>query len=69
MKTPRSLDELANNQQRSVVSVGNFDGVHLGHQMVLRSMVERAHELGAQSVVVTFDCIPPTCCTVRGARH
>ncbi|HEV2577152.1 MAG TPA: bifunctional riboflavin kinase/FAD synthetase [Acidobacteriaceae bacterium] len=58
MQTFRGLSELSGNQQRSVVSIGNFDGVHLGHQMVLRSMVERARELGAQSVVVTFDPHP-----------
>jgi riboflavin kinase / FMN adenylyltransferase len=58
MKIFRSLDELTGNQQRSVVSVGNFDGVHLGHQMVLQSMVERASELGAHTVVVTFDPHP-----------
>jgi riboflavin kinase / FMN adenylyltransferase len=58
MKIFRSLDELASNQRRSVVSVGNFDGVHLGHQLVLRSIVESARELGAQAVVVTFDPHP-----------
>lgn len=58
MQIFRSLDELANNAQRSVVSVGNFDGVHLGHQMVLRSMLDRAGELNAQSAVVTFDPHP-----------
>jgi riboflavin kinase/FMN adenylyltransferase len=58
MKIFCSLDELTGNQQRSVVSVGNFDGVHLGHQMVLGSMVERARELGAHAVVVTFDPHP-----------
>lgn len=58
MKILHSLDELAGNQQRSVVSVGNFDGVHLGHQMVLKSIVERARELGAQAVVITFDPHP-----------
>lgn len=58
MQIFRGLDELAGNQQRSVVSIGNFDGVHLGHQMVLRSMVERARELRAQSAVVTFDPHP-----------
>src|SRR5581483_10774447 len=58
MQILRGLDELGGNQQRSVVSVGNFDGVHLGHQMVLRSMVERARELGAQAVVITFDPHP-----------
>lgn len=58
MKILHSLDELAGNQQRSVVSVGNFDGVHLGHQMVLKSIVERAREVGAQAVVITFDPHP-----------
>lgn len=58
MKILRGLDQLAGSQQRSVVSIGNFDGVHLGHQMVLRSIVERARELGAQAVVVTFDPHP-----------
>ena len=59
MQIFRSLDELVNNTQRSVVSVGNFDGVHLGHQLVLKSMVDRARELSAQSAVVTFDPLGP----------
>ena len=58
MQILRSLDELVRNQQRSVVSVGNFDGVHLGHQMVLKSILESARELAAQAVVVTFDPHP-----------
>jgi riboflavin kinase/FMN adenylyltransferase len=58
MQILRSLHELANNAQRSVVSVGNFDGVHLGHQMVLRSMVDRAQEINAQAAVITFDPHP-----------
>jgi riboflavin kinase/FMN adenylyltransferase len=58
MQILRSLDELRDHQQRSVVSIGNFDGVHLGHQLVLQSLVDRAHELGAQSSVVTFDPHP-----------
>ena len=58
MQILRGVNELSRTQQRSVVSVGNFDGVHLGHQMVLRSMIERAREIGAQTVVVTFDPHP-----------
>jgi riboflavin kinase/FMN adenylyltransferase len=58
MQIFRSLDELRDNQQRSVVSIGNFDGVHLGHQLVLQSLVDRAHDLDAQSAVVTFDPHP-----------
>ena len=41
-----------------VVTIGNFDGVHLGHQEMLRRVVGRARELGAPSVVLTFDPHP-----------
>lgn len=40
--------------ERSVVTVGNFDGVHLGHQALLRRVVQRARERDAVSVVYTF---------------
>ncbi|WP_129666233.1 bifunctional riboflavin kinase/FAD synthetase [Phytoactinopolyspora endophytica] len=42
----------------SVVTIGNFDGVHLGHQSVLTRMVADAREAGARSVAVTFDPHP-----------
>ena len=38
----------------AVVTIGTFDGVHRGHQAILKNMVNRAHELGGESVVVTF---------------
>ncbi len=41
-----------------VVTVGNFDGVHLGHQAMLRDVADRARAAGAPSVVVTFDPHP-----------
>jgi riboflavin kinase/FMN adenylyltransferase len=41
-----------------VVTVGNFDGVHRGHQAMLRTVAARARELGAPSVVVSFDPHP-----------
>jgi riboflavin kinase/FMN adenylyltransferase len=41
-----------------VVTVGNFDGVHLGHQAMLRDVAKRAGELGAPAVVVTFEPHP-----------
>src|SRR5688500_13769556 len=44
--------------ERAVVTVGTFDGVHLGHQMVLNQLVDRARELALPSVVVTFDQHP-----------
>jgi phosphoribosyl 1,2-cyclic phosphate phosphodiesterase len=41
----------------SVVAIGNFDGIHLGHQEVLRYAIARAKETGAVSTAVTFE--PP----------
>lgn len=42
----------------SVVTVGTFDGVHRGHQDVVRQLVEHASRRGLPSVVVTFDPHP-----------
>ncbi len=55
----RSLEEVPATLGRTVVTVGNFDGVHLGHQHVLRRAREVATELGGLPVVaVTFDPHP-----------
>jgi len=43
---------------RSVVTVGFFDGVHLGHQAVFRRVVEEASARGVRSVAITFDRHP-----------
>jgi riboflavin kinase/FMN adenylyltransferase len=43
---------------RTVVTVGNFDGVHLGHQAILGRVTSRARELGSQPVALTFDPHP-----------
>ena len=42
----------------ATVTVGSFDGVHLGHQAVLREIDRRAREAGRASVLVTFDPHP-----------
>ncbi|HFE67361.1 MAG TPA: bifunctional riboflavin kinase/FAD synthetase [Chloroflexi bacterium] len=41
-------------EQPTYVAVGSFDGVHLGHQAVLNSMVAAAQKAGAQTAVLTF---------------
>lgn len=43
---------------RTAVTVGSFDGVHRGHQDVLRQLVDRARHLGVHSLLVTFDPHP-----------
>jgi riboflavin kinase/FMN adenylyltransferase len=42
----------------SVISIGNFDGVHLGHQEILRASAAEARALGIRSVAITFDPHP-----------
>ncbi len=44
--------------RRCVVTIGAYDGVHLGHRAVIAQVRARAAELGAASVVVTFDRHP-----------
>ena len=42
----------------TAVTIGNFDGVHLGHQHVLAQLTEQAERRGAATVAVTFDPHP-----------
>ena len=51
----RSLNSLQVETQGSVVSVGSFDGVHRGHQTVLRAVVNRAEQFGLTAVAMTFE--------------
>ena len=62
----------------AVVTVGTFDGVHRGHQMVLNALIEKAKQLKLHSVVVTFDQHPlrivrpeqaPLVLTTRGEKE
>jgi riboflavin kinase/FMN adenylyltransferase len=58
MRIARSPAELADLTTSSVVTIGNFDGVHCGHRMVIASVLDRARQLNARSVAVTFDPHP-----------
>ncbi len=40
--------------ERSCLTIGNFDGVHLGHQALIKTLINKAHLVGAAVVVVTF---------------
>lgn len=44
--------------RKSVVALGMFDGVHIGHQKLIRTAVELAKQMDAQSIVCTFDRHP-----------
>jgi riboflavin kinase/FMN adenylyltransferase len=63
----RGLEEVPGDWGRSVVTIGSFDGVHRGHQLIIGRAVEQARALGAMSVVVTFDPHPSE--VVRPGSH
>ena len=52
------LDEIPQSLGPVVATIGNFDGVHCGHRLVIARVRARAAELGLRSVVVTFDPHP-----------
>ncbi len=58
MQVFHSIDEIPVGYGPSVVTIGNFDGVHRGHRAVIADVIERARALHAHSVAVTFDPHP-----------
>jgi riboflavin kinase / FMN adenylyltransferase len=54
MRVIRDLQELSAPLKGAVVTIGNFDGVHLGHREIFRRVVSKAREIGGTSVVCTF---------------
>lgn len=42
----------------AVVTIGTFDGVHLGHRSILQEVVRHAHQINGESVLITFDPHP-----------
>ena len=60
MKVIRAANELGNSSRKVCVAIGVFDGVHLGHQQIIRQTVADARGHDAISLVVTFDKHPST---------
>ncbi len=58
MELIRGLCNVRPRHRGCVATIGNFDGVHLGHQAVLGQLAEKAAELNLPSVVITFEPYP-----------
>lgn len=58
MELIRGIHNIKPHHQGCVLTIGNFDGVHLGHQEVLRQVSEQAKQLSLPSIVMTFDPQP-----------
>ncbi len=54
------------NLKNTIISIGNFDGVHLGHQMLLESLHKKAITNNKKSVVISF--FPPAKLLLRGGK-
>jgi riboflavin kinase/FMN adenylyltransferase len=60
MKVIHNANELGNGGRKVCLAIGFFDGVHLGHQQIIRQTVADARQRGALALVVTFDRHPNT---------
>lgn len=58
MKVIHAAHELGNGSRKVCLAIGVFDGVHLGHQQIIRQTIADAHQHDAFSLVVTFDRHP-----------
>ncbi|MGW0752835.1 bifunctional riboflavin kinase/FAD synthetase [Streptomyces sp. NPDC002587] len=67
MQRWRGLEDIPQDWGRSVVTIGSYDGVHRGHQLIIGRAVARARALGIPSVVVTFSPHPSE--VVRPGSH
>jgi riboflavin kinase/FMN adenylyltransferase len=58
MEIIRGLEALSKSYPNTVLTIGNFDGVHLGHQKILSMVLKRAEEIKGTSMAVTFEPHP-----------
>ena len=58
MKVISELEDIATPFERAVVTIGNFDGVHLGHQALFQEVVRKSREIDGTSVAITFEPHP-----------
>jgi len=58
MKIITSFDNVGEEFKGAVATIGNFDGVHLGHQQIFRKIVQEARQFQSKAVVITFDPHP-----------
>jgi riboflavin kinase/FMN adenylyltransferase len=58
MQHIRSLNDICRPFERAVITIGNFDGVHIGHQALFYEVIERAHAMDGTSIAITFEPHP-----------
>ena len=58
MELIEDIETITKPYKNAVLTIGNFDGVHIGHQALFHQVIEKADALGGTSVAITFDPHP-----------
>lgn len=58
MQIIENLEQIETPFPKAVVTIGNFDGVHIGHQALFHQVIEKAEAVGGTSVAITFEPHP-----------
>ena len=58
MEIIRDLDALDKPLKKAVITIGNFDGVHIGHQALFQKVIEKAQSIHGTAVAMTFEPHP-----------
>jgi len=58
MEIIRGLEDLKESYPNTVITIGNFDGLHLGHQKIIQTVLKESEDINGTSMVVTFDPHP-----------
>jgi riboflavin kinase / FMN adenylyltransferase len=58
MEFIKNLNHIDQPFHNAVITIGNFDGVHIGHQALFHEVIEKAQEIGGTAIAMTFDPHP-----------
>ena len=58
MKIIKNIDKIHEPFKNAVITIGNFDGVHIGHQALFHEVIETAENMGGVSIAMTFEPHP-----------
>jgi riboflavin kinase / FMN adenylyltransferase len=57
MKIVELLEEINEPFKNAVIAIGNFDGVHIGHQAIFHEVIEKSEAIGGASIAMTFELV------------